>query len=186
MVKKITAVAAACLLLLCSSLSISAAVEYTKEPTGGKTVYVAGNPDMYPIEYYDSDSKTYKGILPDLYKEISESTGLDFTYIRSGSKNEQNRLAKNRQAEIISAHIKGEIEELYKALGIEGEREKLEKLEKQSMEPDFYNDIEASQKVLQQIKQCKVAIEGFENLKILTGCFISPSSFELSTKSKSP
>lgn len=112
MVKKITAVAAACLLLLCSSLSISAAVEYTKEPTGGKTVYVAGNPDMYPIEYYDSDSKTYKGILPDLYKEISESTGLDFTYIRSGSKNEQNRLAKNRQAEIISAHIKGEIEEL--------------------------------------------------------------------------
>lgn len=112
MIKRITAVTAACLLLLCSALSISAAVEYTKEPTGGKTVYVAGNPDMYPIEYYDSDSKTYKGILPDLYKEISESTGLDFTYIRSGSKNEQNRLAKNRQAEIISAHIKGEIEEL--------------------------------------------------------------------------
>ena len=62
MVKKITAVAAACLLLLCSSLSISAAVEYTKEPTGGKTVYVAGNPDMYPIEYYDSDSKYSKSI----------------------------------------------------------------------------------------------------------------------------
>lgn len=112
MIKRITAVTAACLLLLCSALSISAAVEYTKEPTGGKTVYVAGNPDMYPIEYYDSDAKTYKGILPDLYKEISESTGLDFTYIRSGSKNEQNRLAKNRQAEIISAHIKGEIGEL--------------------------------------------------------------------------
>lgn len=112
MIKRITAVAAACLLLLCSAFSISAAVEYTAEPTGGKTVYVAGNPDMYPIEYYDSDAKTYKGILPDLYKDISESTGLDFTYIRSGSKNEQNRLAKNRQAEIISAHIKGEIEEL--------------------------------------------------------------------------
>lgn len=112
MIKRITAVTAACLFLLCSAFSISAAVEYTKEPTGGKTVYVAGNPDMYPIEYYDSDSKTYKGILPDLYKDISESTGLDFTYIRSGSKNEQNRLAKNRQAEIISAYIKGEIEEL--------------------------------------------------------------------------
>lgn len=112
MVKKITAVTAACLLLLCSAFSISAAVEYTAEPTGGKTVYVAGNPDMYPIEYYDSDAKTYKGILPDLYKEISESTGLDFTYIRSGSKNEQIRLAKNRQAEIISAHIMGEVDGL--------------------------------------------------------------------------
>ena len=53
MVKKITAVAAACLILLCSAFSISAAVEYTAEPTGGNTVYIAGNPDMYPIEYYD-------------------------------------------------------------------------------------------------------------------------------------
>lgn len=112
MMKKITAFITVCLIFLGSAHGVSAAVEYTAEPTGGKTVYVAGNPDMYPIEYYDSESKTYKGILPDLYTEISESTGLDFTYIRSGSKNEQNRLAKNRQAEIISAHIKGEIEEL--------------------------------------------------------------------------
>ena len=94
MIKKITAVTAACLLLLCSALSISAAVEYTADPTGGKTVYIAGNPDMYPIEYYDSDAKTYKGILPDLYKEISESTGLDFTYIRSGSKTSKTALPK--------------------------------------------------------------------------------------------
>ena len=112
MMKKITAFITACLVFVSSAFSVSAAVEYTAEPTGGKTVYVAGNPDMYPIEYYDADTKTYKGILPDLYAEISENTGLDFTYIRSGSKNEQNRLAKNRQAEIISAHMKGEIEEL--------------------------------------------------------------------------
>ena len=112
MMKKTTVFITACLIFVSSAFSVSAAVEYTAEPTGGKTVYVAGNPDMYPIEYYDADKKTYKGILPDLYAEISENTGLDFTYIRSGSKNEQNRLAKNRQAEIISAHIKGEIEEL--------------------------------------------------------------------------
>lgn len=112
MMKKITAVITACLIFISPAFSVSAAVEYTSEPTGGKTVYVAGNPDMYPIEYYDSSTKTYKGILPDLYAEISESTGLGFTYIRSGSKNEQNRLAKNKQAEIISAHIKGEVGEL--------------------------------------------------------------------------
>ncbi|MGN0494080.1 MAG: EAL domain-containing protein [Acutalibacteraceae bacterium] len=112
MVKKTTAVITACLILICSALSVSALVEYTAEPTGGKTVYIAGNPDMFPIEYYDSETKSYMGILPDLYAEISQSTGVDFTYIRSGSENEQNRLAKNRQAEIISAHIKGKIEEL--------------------------------------------------------------------------
>lgn len=111
--KKTTAAVTACLLLIGSALCVYAAVEYTAEPAGGRTVYVAGNPDMYPIEYYDSSTKTYKGILPDLYTEISESTGLNFTYIRSGSENEQNRIAKNRQAEIISAHIKGDVEKLF-------------------------------------------------------------------------
>lgn len=112
MVKGILAAITACLIGIFSAFCVSAEVGYTDKPTGGKSVYIAGNPDMYPIEYYDSGTKSYKGILPDLFSEISESTGLDFTYIRSGSKNEQNRLAKNRQAEIISAHIMGDVDEL--------------------------------------------------------------------------
>lgn len=28
-------------------------------------VYIAGNPDLYPIEYYDSEQQCYRGILPE-------------------------------------------------------------------------------------------------------------------------
>ena len=69
------------------------------------------------------------------------------------------------QYKLSLSAMEGEFSELYQALGIEGEKEKLASLEKESMQPDFYNDIEVSQKVLQQIKQCKVAIESYENLK---------------------
>jgi len=58
-----------------------------------------------------------------------------------------------------------DIDELYVALGIAGEKEKKAELEKQSMNPDFYNDLEKSQKILQQIKQCSVAIDSYENLR---------------------
>ena len=27
-------------------------------------LYIAGNPDNYPIEYYDEDAKAYKGVTP--------------------------------------------------------------------------------------------------------------------------
>ena len=29
--------------------------------TDGKIIYAAGNPDLYPIEYYDAESQTYQG-----------------------------------------------------------------------------------------------------------------------------
>ena len=35
------------------------------ETAEGDTVYVAGNPDLYPFEYYDTQSESYQGILPD-------------------------------------------------------------------------------------------------------------------------
>ena len=74
------------------------------------TVYIAGNPSLTPIEYYDSEEKCYQGILPDIYKQISEKTGINFIYISPGTKNEQQRLAKNRQVEMVSAHLHGTID----------------------------------------------------------------------------
>jgi len=74
------------------------------------TVYVAGNPDLFPFEYYDTRSNSYQGILPELYKQISESTGLEFVYVRPGMVNHQNRLAKNAQVELVSAYIQGEVD----------------------------------------------------------------------------
>lgn len=92
------------------SLSAQAAVGYTEEPTAGTTVYVAGNPDLFPVEYYDEETGEYLGLLPIFYKTVSEKSGIDFTYIHAGVRNQQERLAKNLQAELISAHIQGKVE----------------------------------------------------------------------------
>ncbi len=80
------------------------------ETAKNNTVYVAGNPDLFPFEYYDTRSDSYQGILPELYKQISQTTGLEFVYIHPGMINQQNRLTKNTQVELVSAHVRGEIE----------------------------------------------------------------------------
>lgn len=98
-----------CLLLFRPAISVSAAVNAVSQPAAGDTIYIAGNPDLYPVEYYDRQEETYKGILPELYDQISQQTGLAFSYIRSGETNEQRRLARNQQVEVVSAHIKGTV-----------------------------------------------------------------------------
>lgn len=96
-------------LLLCFAFCGSgcvclASVTATAEATGpADSVYVAGNPDQYPIEYYDRDAKCYKGVLPELLAEISEKTGISFVYVGAGTKNRQAQLAKNSQVEMLTA-----------------------------------------------------------------------------------
>ena len=34
-------------------------------------IYVAGNPDAYPLEYYDDDTGTYEGIIPQMLRSFS-------------------------------------------------------------------------------------------------------------------
>lgn len=64
-------------------------------------VYVGGNPDNYPIEYYDKDTESYKGVIPDLLEEISVHSGLNFVYI-NGDKRDKNELGENLQLDIIT------------------------------------------------------------------------------------
>lgn len=80
------------------------ALDFTSESTDGDKIYIAGNPDMQPLEYYDSTTGEYKGIVTEIYKEIEKQTGLEFVYISKGTNNIQEQLAKNSQAEIISVH----------------------------------------------------------------------------------
>lgn len=91
------------LLLGLTSLTVFAAVNTTTEPTAGDTIYIAGNPDLYPFEYYDEDSDTYKGMLPEFYAEFSEQNGIDMTYVYAGKKNHQKKLVANTQVELVSA-----------------------------------------------------------------------------------
>lgn len=100
--------AAAFLLLFCIALgarfAASAAVYTTAEDAGSAdTVFVAGNPNCFPVEYYDATSKTFCGVIPDMLKEISEKTGISFTYISASTKNRQKELSRNNQAELITA-----------------------------------------------------------------------------------
>ena len=112
MKRKLTAIITAAALLIISAFTANAAVYTVDKPTNGDTIYIAGDPDMFPIEYYDTQAKEYKGIVPELYKKISDSSGIDFSYINSGTSNEQYRLAKNKQVEIVSAHHRGDIDDL--------------------------------------------------------------------------
>lgn len=63
-------------------------------------VYVAGNPDHYPIEYFDKEAREFKGIVPDLLKLVSEKTNIQFVYMDESSDREN--LIKNLQVEMIS------------------------------------------------------------------------------------
>ena len=93
--------------------AVFAATFVYAEDSDSTIVYVAGNPDLYPIEYYDSSSKQYLGLMPEIYRLISEQTGYSFEYIYPGNTNGQERMVKNGQAEIISAYCDGEIDPQY-------------------------------------------------------------------------
>lgn len=90
--------------ILSLSAHTASAQVLTREKTEGlgDFVYVAGSPDMYPIEYYDSETESYCGVIPDLLACISDSSGIDFVYI-NGNKEDKHLLGENRQVEIVSS-----------------------------------------------------------------------------------
>lgn len=103
--KKIWITLLAGITLVATSVSASAEVLFTSESAGdADTVYVAGNPDFYPVEYYNVETESYEGILPEVLKIVSEKSGKSFTYICSGRVDRRERLAKNKQVEMISAY----------------------------------------------------------------------------------
>lgn len=119
---KIKAVFSLCLLLagsLCSDTCVMGKVAATRESAGESgMVYVAGNPDLYPLEYYDQKDRCYKGVMPALLEEMSHEMGTDFVYVSAGTIDQRERLAKNRQVEVVSGCILGEELAEYTAAGV--------------------------------------------------------------------
>lgn len=72
------------------------------------TVFVAGNPDLYPLEYYDKATGTFQGIIPELLEDFSEKTGYKIEYYLPGRKDLRNELAENQQVDILSGCVSGE------------------------------------------------------------------------------
>ena len=70
--------------------------------TEGTIIYVAGNPDLYPAEYYDDESGTYQGAIPDFLRAFAGEYGYDLRYLRPGEEDLREELAKNQQVDVIS------------------------------------------------------------------------------------
>ncbi len=92
-------------MLMLLTVQIVSAEVYTASRMDGSedSVFVAGNPDFYPIEYYNRETKQYEGVMPQILRTISERTGMDFTYIQEDAS--QTELANNLQAELVSAYV---------------------------------------------------------------------------------
>jgi len=71
------------------SLTISAFADVVTLPqTDGFAdyVYIAGSSDEFPFEYYDDETESYSGIIPDMLERIAAKTGIDFVYINGDEK----------------------------------------------------------------------------------------------------
>ena len=102
--------------LLLSALLIPATAEvaFSKDNQGdSQSVFIAGNPDLYPIEYFNSKTQQYEGVMPLLFERISEASGIKFTYIYVSKENQQQYLAKNGQVDIVSAYVNEQISTEY-------------------------------------------------------------------------
>ena len=71
-------------------------------------IYVAGNPDLYPLEYYDGESQTYQGAIPAFLGRFAEAYGYDLRYFKPGPSDHREDFAANRQVDLISGALTGE------------------------------------------------------------------------------
>lgn len=65
-------------------------------------IYVAGNPDSYPIEYYDSDTESYQGVIPKLLRDFSASSNYKITYYQAEDGDNREHLAENNQVDMVT------------------------------------------------------------------------------------
>lgn len=65
-------------------------------------LYVAGMPDGWPMEYYEEESKSFKGIIPDMLAAAGEAAGITIRYIQPSSADNRLALAENIQVDMIS------------------------------------------------------------------------------------
>ena len=71
-------------------------------------LYVAGNPDAYPLEYYDAASETYQGVLPQLLQQFANQSGYEVLYYPTEGADRRAHLAKNLQVDMVSGYRDGD------------------------------------------------------------------------------
>ena len=71
-------------------------------------IYVAGNPDLYPLEYYDGESGSYQGAIPAFLEGFAQSYGYDVRYLEPGAEDRRADYAANQQVDLISGCLADE------------------------------------------------------------------------------
>lgn len=71
-------------------------------------IYVAGNPNAYPLEYYNAETESYQGVLPELLYRFSKESQYQISYTHAGEKDRRAHLAENRQVDILSGYRQGD------------------------------------------------------------------------------
>ena len=67
-----------------------------------ETIFISGNPDLFPLEYYNKYKETYEGVVPSLMEEFSNNTTYEIVYIHHNGEDNREEDYKNNQADIIS------------------------------------------------------------------------------------
>lgn len=65
-------------------------------------IYVAGNPDAYPVEYYDEQSGSYQGMIPELLRKFAGQSGYEVRYYEPEKGDQRQSLAENLQVDLIT------------------------------------------------------------------------------------
>ena len=50
------------------------------------TIYVSGNPELYPVEYYDDAKDAFAGAIPQLLEDFAEKNGYNILYYEADGK----------------------------------------------------------------------------------------------------
>mgnify|MGYP000919880986 CR=1 FL=1 len=66
---------------------------------------------------------------------------------------------------VTMSDYRKDLKELYEVLGIEKAQARYDALQKQVADPDFYSDLENSQKVLQEVKSLENRIEKYQKME---------------------
>ena len=77
--------------------------------TNQEVIIVSGNPDLFPLEYCDSRTSGYNGVIPELYKKFSEESNYKIEYIDNGSTDRRIENYEDSQADIISGVVSDEL-----------------------------------------------------------------------------
>ena len=80
-------------------------------------IYVAGNPDAYPIEYFDEQTQTYQGVIPQLLSRFSSSSQYEIVYYQPGERDARARLGKNNQVDLLSGYLEVLYEQAPESVG---------------------------------------------------------------------